>query len=1127
MKRLQFRHNNTIFENREVALKYFSDIVDSNNVASLEFKSSLYAEPMVARYLDEDGNTQVIFAIGVDSGLTPYHIIDIKEVSELIAKNEGLITDEVERAINAENLLQKNIDDENKRALSAEAKLSESIIKEINDRTNAVSNLQEQITNNISSINQVTPSSANILAEYALKNAKGEVLGDNIKIYKDSSLVGSLIGFKGAENVVRNDDGTFTLSYNESERDENVEYLYLVYRNEEGNLQLVGIDFENFLMEAEFKDGLNVINHSVSVKIKDGERYLGVNENGIYTTNINEDINNAVLTLNETLVEKLNSEITRATSKEEEIVNTVNTFSASVVSEVNKVNENIITEKTRAELAETNLQTLINDEKNRATAMESNLQNNIDAEKSRAELSENKLQEAINTEKLERQTTDEELRTLINSNKITSKDIVVERKDNTGTTLSIQTDEITITKYKDYKVIAETGRNILGSLLTIKKVASDNPAIKSRYELQGGDEKIIGDAIEIPVESSLISVIQGKEGDTIDQTTGNYISYGEGDTTMNFIYRLANGSYELAQIKVSDYFTDSHFGEGLNNQDGVISLVPGDGNEYLVIGKDTISVVGVDNAILNAKNQSIAYTEDKFNVVTENIEKRFTENKNYTDNRYNETTGYTDAQINLVNENINKLTNTINTSVESMNSTLNNAIDSFNNNLSNQISNVQGSLDSEVTNRENADNELHSRINTITDTINNLSVEDERLNSKISATNETIKTLESSINHKFEDTVNNITQAYTNADNTILQASKEYTDNVKGITINEINSSKVRDIKYNSGEKKIYLEYSNGTYSEGFDASDFLIDGILKNVSFNEVTNEITFEWNVGVEDKTITINLEKFIDIYTRNEDSESFLKINGNKISAIVDKNDGRINTLATTNYVNSSIEDSLINVKSEISNSINENNKTLNQSIETNKLNIEGLKKELQNDIKELETEVNSVDSKISEKISKEFAVNGVDISDITIDSNSSLLYRAKNANGDVQYFVPNDAKNIIYGDKSITAYIDELEAKNADFETENNRLNEEVISLKAEIEDLEEKINGLNNGIVNYGQIQSLVISDIANYFANNFFTELGKYVSGTSQEIKVGKDGNKLIIGFDDNAIFGDIPKTDE
>ena len=68
----------------------------------------------------------------------------------------------------------------------------------------------------------------------------------------------------------------------------------------------------------------------------------------------------------------------------------------------------------------------------------------------------------------------------------------------------------------------------------------------------------------------------------IDPVTGNYISDGTGDVTMNFIYRLEDGTYKLMQILVSDYFTDSHFGRGLNNQDGVISLLEGDGNEFLV-----------------------------------------------------------------------------------------------------------------------------------------------------------------------------------------------------------------------------------------------------------------------------------------------------------------------------------------------------------------------------------------------------------------------------------------------------------------------------------------------------------------------------------------------------------------
>ena len=95
MKRLQFRHNNEVFQNRADVLKYFADIVDSTNTASTIFQSSLYAEPLVAKYFDEDGNQQIILAIGVDSGLTPYHIIDSKEIAERLDANKEAIEAEV------------------------------------------------------------------------------------------------------------------------------------------------------------------------------------------------------------------------------------------------------------------------------------------------------------------------------------------------------------------------------------------------------------------------------------------------------------------------------------------------------------------------------------------------------------------------------------------------------------------------------------------------------------------------------------------------------------------------------------------------------------------------------------------------------------------------------------------------------------------------------------------------------------------------------------------------------------------------------------------------------------------------------------------------------------------------
>ena len=80
MKRLQLRHHDEIFESRSLALEFFNNIVDLSHTASTVFGKSLYAEPMVAKYLDSESNVQLLFAIGVDSPNAPYHIIDSKEI---------------------------------------------------------------------------------------------------------------------------------------------------------------------------------------------------------------------------------------------------------------------------------------------------------------------------------------------------------------------------------------------------------------------------------------------------------------------------------------------------------------------------------------------------------------------------------------------------------------------------------------------------------------------------------------------------------------------------------------------------------------------------------------------------------------------------------------------------------------------------------------------------------------------------------------------------------------------------------------------------------------------------------------------------------------------------------------
>ena len=78
MKRLQFRNDSQVFQNRELALAFFANIANPEMGISDRFGDALYAEPMVVKYLDENGVEQVILAI-LDTHL------ENEECAELIA----------------------------------------------------------------------------------------------------------------------------------------------------------------------------------------------------------------------------------------------------------------------------------------------------------------------------------------------------------------------------------------------------------------------------------------------------------------------------------------------------------------------------------------------------------------------------------------------------------------------------------------------------------------------------------------------------------------------------------------------------------------------------------------------------------------------------------------------------------------------------------------------------------------------------------------------------------------------------------------------------------------------------------------------------------------------------------
>lgn len=835
MKRLQFRHHDNIFENRAEALNYFADIVDTSKIASQEFGESLFSEPMTVKYKDEDGNVQIIFAIGVDSGHTPYHIIDSKQIAELIEKNAQAIADETERA------------------MAAETFLSGALQSEIDRSTETDEDLQKQINENKVRIESVTPSAPNVLEEYSLKNAKDEVLGVNIKIYKDNALVGAVLGYKGAISVTMEEDGSFSLSYDEDLRDESVEYLYLVYRNEKGELSLVGLDVERFLLEAEFKDGLLVENHTVSVKIKEGENFLNVTSAGVETVGIEEAIDEKVAEETDRAMEAekflsgaILTEVERATEAEANLQKQINDNKTEIkeiipssddiraeyvlvdatgkilganvrvykdnaieglvtgfagLKEVEKTEDGtfnlIYDETTRDESVEylyiiytdkvgkltfygTSIDAFINENeigdginlenhkisikvkdgeefltvgsdgistKGIREAIEESsgslgdeLAKKIDdeiarsiaadeyisgltsdfsaatvAEIGRIDESLTSLDEKIDAETERALAAESAISATVATNKINSKDVILTSAA-TGTTLSIQVDEKTITKYASASTIYDTQVAVLGTLLKLKKVSDPDETVKYHFQLQDAEGNALGDDIIISNDGSLYKVEVGYVGDILDPVTGEYTQRGPNpdDKSLNFIYQYKDGKFHLVSIRIADYFTDTLFGRGLNNQDGVISLMEGDGNEYLVIGEDTIAVVGVDASITSAYTAATAYTQskvesaitlttDKFNEATaftqSKIESASTASQQYTDQRYGEATAYTNNQIDAVTK-----------SVDALSSSLSNAITTETTNRETADKDILAQLREETTNRTEADNAIREAI---------------------------------------------------------------------------------------------------------------------------------------------------------------------------------------------------------------------------------------------------------------------------------------------------------------------------------------------------------------------------------------------------------------------------------
>ena len=123
----------------------------------------------------------------------------------------------------------------------------------------------------------------------------------------------------------------------------------------------------------------------------------------------------------------------------------------------------------------------------------------------------------------------------------------------------------------------------------------------------------------------------------------------------------------------------------------------------------------------------------------------------------------------------------------------------------------------------------------------------------------------------------------------------------------QLSKSTVKDVEYNRDDKYIRIVYNDNTRSTGFDASDFIVDGMLSSVTYDTSAHTMTFIWNTDAKKEEITVNLDQIITPYRADE---QYIHLgNGNIFEAVIgeigfDEETGKFTVSGNTALVNTTV-------------------------------------------------------------------------------------------------------------------------------------------------------------------------------------------------------------------------------
>ena len=139
--------------------------------------------------------------------------------------------------------------------------------------------------------------------------------------------------------------------------------------------------------------------------------------------------------------------------------------------------------------------------------------------------------------------------------------------------------------------------------ITLKSVTPSSSTILESYQLVDGNNKVLGDTINIPKDSSIKTVEIADTKAEID-SSGNII-HGSGDTALSIVYILSDGTYKIVNLSLSNFLEETEFGNGLQVDNHKVSIkIDEDSSTYLTVSQNGLSILSVIESLNNKLNNS-------------------------------------------------------------------------------------------------------------------------------------------------------------------------------------------------------------------------------------------------------------------------------------------------------------------------------------------------------------------------------------------------------------------------------------------------------------------------------------------------------------------------------------------